>query len=77
MYHRQKKNERISYLNCIIGVHDDGQEERQDDVDEEGDEGVEVDPGEPPDDGVLGGSRGEGGVHVIPVDEGEEALHGG
>ena len=70
----KKKNTR---LDGIVRVHNYGEKQRQDDVDKERDEGVEVDPGEPPDDGVHSRGRGEGGEHIVAVDEGKQALHGG
>lgn len=60
----------------LIGIHDDGYEQAEDDIDEERNEGVEIDAGEPPHHRVFAGSGGEGGKHVIPIDEGVEALHG-
>lgn len=67
----------ITNLDCFIGIHDDGNEETQYHIDEEGNEGVEVDAGEPPHHRILARSGGEGGKHVVSIDEGVQALHRG
>ena len=64
-----------------VRVLDNGDAQREDHVDEEADVGVEVDPGEDPDD-VLGRDpvvrlhQVERSEHVVSVEEGEERLHG-
>lgn len=65
---------RQKYLDGLVGVGDEGDEERQNHVDEEGDEGVEVRPAEEPHQLVLVLQLGEGGEHVIAVHEGEQAF---
>lgn len=65
----------MTHLYGLVGVHDDGDEQAEDDIDEKRNEGVEVDAGEPPHHRVFARSGGEGGKHVIPVDKGVEALH--
>lgn len=63
-----------SHLDGGVGVGDDGDEKAEDHVDEERYEGVEVDPAENPDKAALLGHVLKGGEHVVPVDEGEQAL---
>lgn len=63
-----------SNLDGLVGSCDEGNEQRQHHVYEEGDEGVEVDLAEQPHQraGLL--HLGERHKHVVAVDEGEEAL---
>lgn len=63
-----------SHLDGGVGVGDDGDEKAEDHVDEERYEGVEVDPAEDPNKAALLVHVLEGGEHVVPVDEGEQAL---
>ena len=63
-----------SYLDGVVGVRDERDEERQHHVDEEGDEGVEVGPAEQPHHGVLVLQLGEGGEHVVAVEQREQTL---
>lgn len=63
-----------SHLDGGVGVGDDGDEEAEDHVDEERYEGVEVDPAENPNKAALLVHVLKGGEHVVPVDEGEQAL---
>lgn len=67
----------IVVLDRLIGIHDDGDEEAQYHINEEGDKGVEVDTGEPPHHRILARGGREGGKHVVSVDEGVQALHCG
>lgn len=67
----------LTNLDCLVGIHDDGDEETQYHINEEGDEGVEVDTGEPPNHRVLARGGGEGGKHIVSIDEGVQALHCG
>lgn len=60
----------------LIGVHDDGDKEGKNNIDEEADEGVEIDSGVNPDGEGVGGYRGEGGEHVVTIDQGEETFRG-
>ena len=62
------------YLDGLVGAGDEGDEERQHHVDEEGDEGVEVDLAEDPDQGAAALQAGEGHEHVVAVDEREQTL---
>lgn len=62
------------HLNGFVGAGDEGDEEAEDHVDEEADEGVEVDLAEEPDQIAVLLHLGEGDEHIVPVDEGEEAL---
>ena len=62
------------HLDGFIGVGDEGDEEAEHHVDEEGDEWVEVDPAEQPHQVRLVPHGFEGSVHVVPVDEREETL---
>ena len=49
----------------VVSVHDYCDEEREDDIDEEADEEVEVDFGEDPDHLAVTGDRTKGGEHVV------------
>lgn len=62
------------HLDGLVGVGDEADEEAEHHVDEEGDEGVEVDAAEQPHHVRLVPHLLEGGVHVIAVDQREEAL---
>lgn len=62
------------YLDGLIGVGYKSDKERQHHVDEQGDEGVEISPTEEPHQGVLVLKLGEGGEHVVSVQQGEQAL---
>ena len=61
-------------LDGLIGVCYKSDEEAEHHVDEEGDEGVEVKPAEQPHHVALVSHLQEGVVHVVPVDQREEAL---
>lgn len=62
------------YLDGVVGVCDEGDEEREHHIDEEGDEGVEVDAAEQPHQAVFVLQLCKGGVHVVTVDQREQAL---
>lgn len=62
------------YLDGLVGVGDEGDEERQHHVDEQRDEGVEVGPAEEPHQSVFVLQLGEGGEHVVAVQQGKKAL---
>lgn len=64
----------LTDLDGLIGVCDESDEQAEDHVDEEGDEGVQVEPAEQPHHVALIPHLLKGGVHVVPVDEWEEAL---
>ena len=66
--------EEEKHLDGLVGVGDEGDEEAEHHVDEEGDEGVEVDSAEQPHQVRLVPHGFEGGVHVVAVDEREETL---
>ena len=59
----------VIILDDLVRIHDDGNEERQDNVDEETDEGVEINSAVDPDRERLHGNGTEGGEHVISVNE--------
>lgn len=64
-------------LDGVVGTSDERDEETQHHVDEETDEGVEVELGEEPDEAaasLLRLHRRECHEHVVPVDEREQAL---
>lgn len=67
---------RVSWtdLDGLIRVGNDSDEQAEHHVDEEWDEGVKVKSAEQPHHVVLVPHVQEGGVHVVPIDEGEEAL---
>lgn len=71
---RQREAISLEPLDGLIGVRDEGDEERQHHVDEQGDKGVEVGPAEEPHQSVFVLQLGEGGEHVVAVQEGEQAL---
>lgn len=62
------------YLDSLIRVGDEGDEERQHHVDEHWDEGVEVGSAEEPHQIVLVLQLGEGSEHVVAIQQGEQAL---
>lgn len=64
----------MKYLDGLIGVRDESDEERQHHVDEQGDEGVEVCPAEEPHQSVFVLQLCEGGEHVVTVQQREQAL---
>lgn len=61
-------------LDGLIGVSNESDEQAEHHVDEERDEGVEVKSAEKPHHVALVSHLQKGGVHVVPVDEREEAL---
>lgn len=63
-----------SHLDGLVGAGDEGDEEAEDHVDEEADEGVQVDLAEEPHQVTVLLHLGEGDEHIVPVDEREEAL---
>lgn len=67
----------VTNLDCLVGIHDDGDEETQYHINEERNEAVEVDAGEPPHHRILPRGGGEGGKHVVSIDERVQALHCG
>lgn len=62
------------HLDHLVGAGDEGDEERQHHVDEQGDEGVEVGPAEVPHQAVLVFELREGGEHVVAVQQREQTL---
>lgn len=62
------------YLDGLVRSGDEGDEQRQDHVDEERDEGVQVDLAEEPHQRAAHLHLGERHKHVVTVDEGEQAL---
>lgn len=71
---RQRESFFLVVLDGLIGVRDEGDEERQHHVDEQGDEGVEVGPAEEPHQNVFVLQLCEGGEHVVTVQQREQAL---
>ena len=68
----------VAVLDHPVRVHYDRDEEGEHHIDEEANEPIKVEPAEDPNrDGVVHGNRVEGGKHVVPVDEAEQALAGG
>lgn len=63
-----------SHLDGGVGVGDDRDKKAEDHVDEERHKGVEIDPAENPNKAALLVHVLKGGKHVIPVDQGEQAL---
>ena len=65
-----------TYLDGFVGVYDDGHEEVEDQVDEEADEGIQVDAAVEPDEAKLGRGldNSEGDEHVVTIHEREERL---
>lgn len=61
-------------LDCLIGVGNEGDEQAEHHIDEEGDEGVEVKSAEKPHHVTLVSHPQESGVHVVAIEEREEAL---
>lgn len=61
-------------LNGLIGVCNESDEEAEHHVDEEQDEGVEIESAEEPHHVALVSHLQEGGVHVVPIDQREETL---
>ena len=78
MLHRSvgptKRIHNSTNLDGLVSVHDDRDEDTEDDVDEEADEDVEVDATVPPRVRVLFTDRLKRVVHIIAVDEREQAL---
>lgn len=58
----------------VVGIHYDGNEQRQDHINVQGYERVQVDLAEPPQPGGLAGKRGKGGEHIITVYQRKQAL---
>lgn len=63
-----------SYLDGLVGSCDESDKQRQHHVDEEGDEGVQVHLAEQPHQGAALLHLRESHEHVVPVNQGEEAL---
>ena len=63
-----------THLDGLVGVSDESNEQAEHHVDEERDEGVEVESAEKPHHVALVSHLQEGGVHVVSVDQREEAL---
>lgn len=61
-------------LDRLVGSCDESDKQRQDHVDKQGDEGVEVDLAEHPHQSAALLHLRERHKHVIPIYEGEEAL---
>ena len=64
----------VVYLQRLVCVHDDGDEEGEDAVDEKGDEAVEVDAGEVPYHVIVRHSCRERHKHVITVHQWVQTL---
>lgn len=64
----------IKNLDGVIGVCNEGDEEAEDHVDEEWNEGVEVDPAENPHEHAFLLHVLEGGEHVVSINEWEQTL---
>lgn len=64
----------MTNLDGLIGIGDEGDEEAEHHVDEERDEGVEVESAEQPHHVALVSHVQEGGIHVISIDQREETL---
>lgn len=64
----------MNYLDGLVGVGNEGDEERQHHVDEQRDEGVEVGAAENPHQSVFVLQLGKGGEHVVAIQQGEKAL---
>lgn len=62
------------YLDGLVGVGYKSDKERQHHVDEQRDEGVQVSPTEEPHQGVFVLKLGEGGEHVVSIQQREQAL---
>lgn len=62
------------YLDGLVGVCDEGDEERQHHVYEEGDEGVEVRSAEEPHQSVFVLQLGKRSEHVVTIQQGEQAF---
>jgi len=68
----------VVVLDDLIGVHDDGDEEREDYIDKEADEAVKIDSAiHPHRECFLHGDGTESGKHVVTIDEGKETFGGG
>ena len=63
---KQKSTIMTSWYDCY--------EKWKDDVDEEHDKGVQVDPGKCVDQAIFGWHHAESGEHVVTVDQGEQCL---
>ena len=68
------KAQTAPYHDGVVGSGDECDEEGQHHVDEEGDDGVEVDLTEDPHQGAASLHLRERHKHVVPVDEREQAL---
>ena len=66
----------LTHVERLIGVRDETNEHTEDHVDEEGDEQVEVDLAEDPESNRCLWHLLVSHVHVISIEEGEEALRG-
>lgn len=64
----------VTNLDGLIGIGDESDEEAEHHVDEERDEGVEVDSAEQPHHVALVSHLQEGGEHVVSIDQWEETL---
>ena len=68
----------VTVFDDFVGVHDDGDEEGEHNIDEEADERVKVDSAvDPHRHGLVYGDTTEGSKHVITIDEREKAFRGG
>lgn len=74
IFSQKNRNDLISYLNGLIGSCDESDEQRQNHVDEEGDEAVQVNLAEQPHQSAALLHLRERHEHVVPVNEGEQAL---
>lgn len=62
------------YLECVVCVCDDGDEQAEDHVNEERHEGIDVHSAENPHQAALLLHVLEGGEHVVSVDQREQTL---
>src|SRR6218665_2512803 len=62
------------YLNCLIRIHDDGDKNTENNVDEETSEEIKIQAAEPPHDCICLAHCGKSCEDIITVDETEETL---
>ena len=68
----------VSNLYELVRVHDDGNEQGEDEVNEERYKGIQINSAKDPNYWALVKvQKGEGGVHVIPIYERKEAFRSG
>lgn len=69
----QEANDRTN-LDGLVGAGDQSNEEAEDHVDEEADKSIQVELAKEPHQVAVLLHCGKGHKHVVPIDEGEEAL---